>query len=61
MWMMEGQSSRECTAFGDPTHPDRDRYPCVVPTEDDEELRVWMSWTWQRRGIMTAKVVFRDE
>ncbi|RYN58942.1 hypothetical protein AA0114_g1914 [Alternaria tenuissima] len=32
-------------------------HPCLTPTEDDDEDGVWVSWTWQRRGIMVAKVV----
>ncbi|ORX38975.1 BNR repeat-like domain-domain-containing protein [Kockovaella imperatae] len=33
-------------------------YPSIVPLEDDDgEVGVWMSWTWQRRGIKVAKIV----
>ncbi|KAJ5378894.1 neuraminidase [Penicillium cosmopolitanum] len=32
-------------------------YPCLTPTEEDDEDGIWVSWTWQRRGIMIARVV----
>ena len=35
-------------------------YPCVTPTEEDDKDGVWVSWTWQRRGIKIARVVDRE-
>ncbi|KAF2447365.1 glycoside hydrolase family 33 protein [Karstenula rhodostoma CBS 690.94] len=40
-----------------PLHDDLSEYPCLTPTEEDAEDGVWVSWIWQRREIMIARVV----
>ena len=35
-------------------------YPSITPTDQDDEIGVWVTYTWQRRGIKTAKVVDRS-
>lgn len=32
------------------------RYPTVTPTAETDEIGVWVSYTWQRRGIAVCKV-----
>jgi hypothetical protein len=33
-----------------------DRYPCLTPTLPDDVDGVYLSYTWQRRGVAFAKV-----
>jgi hypothetical protein len=54
---MVDQNSRECYRLLPDGIAKQRRYPCVIPTEDSDDLGVWMSWTWQRRGVMSAKIV----
>jgi len=31
-------------------------YPTVTPTAEDDDIGVWVSYTWQRRGIVVCKI-----
>jgi hypothetical protein len=31
-------------------------YPCLAPTMEDDVDGVWVTYTWQRRGLMACKI-----
>ncbi|WVQ81723.1 hypothetical protein IAT38_003848 [Cryptococcus sp. DSM 104549] len=36
-------------------------YPTVTPTASDEPEGVWVSYTWQRRGVAICRIIFEKD